>query len=48
MLALDQIEHLDAVHARALQPDVEDHQLRAARAHGGKRAVAVAGDARVS
>ena len=42
LLALDDIEHLDAVQPAALQPDVQDHQLGAARAHGRQRRFTVA------
>ena len=45
MLALQHIEHLDAVEAASLQPDVEHDQLRPAHAHGLQRTVAVARDA---
>ncbi len=35
MLALERIEHLDAVELGALQPDIENHKLRPALTHGG-------------
>ena len=47
LLALERLQDLDAVEPAALQPDVEDDELRAALAHGGERRLAVAGDARL-
>ena len=45
LLALDHVEHLDAVQLGALQPDVEHHQLRPAGADRGQRGFAIARDA---
>ncbi len=44
VLALDRVEHLDAIETAALQPDVQHDKLRAPLANGSKHAVAIAGD----
>ena len=46
-LAADDLEDLQPVELAALQPDVEHHQRRLARADGGERLGAVAGLARL-
>ncbi len=45
VVLLDQLQELQAVELGALQPDVEEDQMRAARLDGGERLVAVLGGA---
>ena len=45
LLALDGFQNLDAVHLRALQPDVEHDKLRTAGPDGGQRGFGIARDA---
>jgi hypothetical protein len=45
MLLLDDLQQLQSVKARALQPYVEQHQLRAARFYRRERLVGIARDA---
>ena len=46
-LAVERLQQAQPVQPRALQPDVEDHQRRAAHAERGDRGIGVAGAARV-
>ena len=43
---LDDVEHLQAVEAAALQPDIQDDELRAALLHRFQRFVRIAGETR--
>ena len=46
MLELERIEELQAVETAALQPNIEEHEIRTPRRHGGERVVAVVRGAR--
>src|SRR5207302_8247847 len=47
LLAAERLQQPEAIYPRALQPDVEYHQRRAANPEGGDGRVRVAGAARV-